>query len=43
MLLIDGKLQVIKSTETSRIKIWSMIAMMNYMLEFYKRNYKQNN
>ncbi len=39
MLLIDGKLQVRKSTEISRIKIWSMIAMMNYMLEFYKRNY----
>ncbi len=39
MLLIDGKLQVRKSTEISRVKIWSMIAMMNYMLEFYKRNY----
>ncbi len=39
MLLIDGKLQVRTSTETSRVRIWSMIAMMNYMLEFYKRNY----
>ena len=39
MLLIDGKLQVRKSTEISRVKIWGMIAMMNYMLEFYKRNY----
>ncbi len=39
MLLIDGKLQVRKSTEISRIKIWSMIAMMNYMLEYYKRNW----
>tara|TARA_R100000781_G_scaffold2405_1_gene3893 strand:- start:202 stop:582 length:381 start_codon:yes stop_codon:yes gene_type:complete len=39
MLLIDGKLQVRKSTETSRVKIWSMIAMMNYMLEYYKRNW----
>jgi hypothetical protein len=43
MLLIDGKLQVRKSTEISRVKIWSMIAMMNYMLEYYKRNYKQIN
>jgi len=43
MLLIDGKLQVRKSTEISRIKIWGMIAMMNYMLEYYKRNYKQIN
>ena len=39
MLLIDGKLQVRKSTEISRVKIWSMIAMMNYMLEYYKRNW----
>ena len=43
MLLRDGKLQVRKSTEISRVKIWSMIAMMNYMLEYYKRNYKQIN
>ncbi len=39
MLLIDGKLQVRKSTEISRVKIWGMIAMMNYMLEYYKRNW----
>ena len=39
MLLIDGKLQVRTSTETSRVRIWSMIAMMNYMLEYYKRNW----
>ncbi len=39
MLLIDGKLQVRKSTEISRVKIWSMIAMMNYMIEYYKRNW----
>jgi len=43
MLLIDGKLQVRKSIEISRVKIWGMIAMMNYMLEYYKRNYKQIN
>jgi len=39
MLLIDGKLQVRTSTEISRVKIWGMIAMMNYMLEYYKRNW----
>ena len=39
MLLIDGKLQVRKYMGITRVPIWSMLAMMNYMLEYYKRNW----
>ena len=39
MLLIDGKLQVRKYMGITRVPIWGMLAMMNYMLEYYKRNW----
>ena len=34
-----GKLFTYKTICVERQKIWGMLAMMNYMLEFYKRNY----
>ena len=34
-----GKLWTHKTMCISREKIWGMIAMMNYMLEYYKRNW----
>jgi hypothetical protein len=40
--LIDGKLQTRKSITLARAKIWSGLARLNYMLEYYLRNYKQN-
>ena len=36
MLLIDGKLKVRTYMGIARVPIWGMIAMMNYMLEYYK-------
>ena len=39
MLLIDGKLKVRTYMGIARVPIWGMIAMMNYMLEYYKRNW----
>ena len=40
--LIDGKLETRQYTRTARAKIYSGLARLNYMLEFYLRNYKQN-
>ena len=37
--LIDGKLETRKGFTTARELIWSQLARMNYMLEYYKRNY----
>ena len=34
-----GKLFTYKSISIAREKIWGMIAMMQYMLEYYKRNW----
>tara|TARA_R100000655_G_scaffold17189_1_gene36901 strand:+ start:258 stop:641 length:384 start_codon:yes stop_codon:yes gene_type:complete len=39
MLLIDGKLQVRTYMAIARVPIWGMLGMMNYMLEYYKRNW----
>ena len=41
-LLIDGKLETRKSFTTARELIWSQLARMNYMLEYYLKNYKSN-
>ena len=38
--LIDGKLQTRKSITLARAKIWSGLARLNYMLEYYLKNYK---
>ena len=35
-----GKLFTHKTTCIARERIWGMLAMMNYMLEYYKRNWK---
>ena len=40
--LIDGKLETRKYKGYARAKIWSGLARLNYMLEHYLRNYKQN-
>ena len=37
--LIDGKLQTRKSITLARAKIWSGLARLNYMLEYYLKNY----
>ena len=42
MFLIDGKLEIRKGIGKARTLIWSQLARMNYMLEYYLRNYKQN-
>ena len=39
--LIDGKLQTRKYTGIARAKIWSGLARLNYMLEYYLKNYKK--
>ena len=41
--LIDGKLQTRKGILKARTKIWSQIARMQYMLEYYLKNYARNN
>ena len=40
--LIDGKLETKKYRGIARAKIWSSLARMNYMLEYYLRNYNIN-
>tara|TARA_R100001463_G_scaffold62043_1_gene114943 strand:- start:746 stop:1201 length:456 start_codon:yes stop_codon:yes gene_type:complete len=40
--LIDGKLETRVFIGIARAKVWSGLARLNYMLEFYLRNYKQN-
>ena len=40
--LIDGKLQTRRYIGLARAKVWSGLARLNYMLEYYIRNYKQN-
>ena len=40
--LIDGKLETRIYKGIARAKVWSGLARLNYMLEFYLRNYKQN-
>ena len=40
--LIDGKLQTRKYIGKARAKVWSGLARLNYMLEYYLKNYKQN-
>ena len=40
--LIDGKLETRSYIGKARAKIWSNLARLNYMLEYYLRNYKQN-
>ena len=40
--LIDGKLETRKYRGIARAKIWSGLARLNYMLEYYLKNYKQN-
>ena len=40
--LIDGKLETRKGFTTARELIWSQLARMNYMLEYYLKNYKPN-
>lgn len=40
--LIDGKLETRKYIRLARAKIYSGLARMNYMLEYYLKNYKQN-
>ena len=42
MFLIDGKLQIRKGVGKARTLIWSQLARMQYMLEYYLKNYKQN-
>jgi len=41
MFLIDGKLEIRKSIGKARTLIWSQMARMNYMLEYYLKNYKK--
>ena len=38
--LIDGKLETRKYKGIARAKIWSGLARLNYMLEYYLKNYK---
>ena len=40
--LIDGKLETRKYIGKARAKVLSSLARLNYMLEYYLRNYKQN-
>ena len=40
--LINGKLETRRFIGKARAKIWSNLARLNYMLEYYLRNYKQN-
>jgi hypothetical protein len=40
--LIDGKLQTRAYLSLARVKVWSGLARLNYMLEYYLKNYKQN-
>ena len=40
--LIDGKLETRKYIGKARAKIFSGLARLNYMLEYYLKNYKQN-
>ena len=40
--LIDGKLQTRRYMGLARAKVWSGLARLNYMLEYYLKNYKQN-
>ena len=40
--LIDGKLETRRYKGTARAKIWSGLARLNYMLEYYLKNYKHN-
>ena len=42
MFLIDGELETRKYIRLARAKIYSGLARMNYMLEYYLKNYKQN-
>lgn len=37
--LIDGKLQTRRYMSLARAKIWSGLARLNYMLEYYLKNY----
>ena len=39
VFLVDGKLQTRKYTGIARAKIWSGLARLNYMLEYYLKNY----
>jgi len=42
-VFLEGNKTIVKKyTTISRAKIYSGIARLNYMLEFYLRNYKQN-
>ena len=40
--LIDGKLETRAYLSLARVKVWSGLARLNYMLQYYLRNYKQN-
>ena len=40
--LIDGKLETRSYIGKARAKIWSNLARLNYMLEYYLRNYNTN-
>jgi SNF2 family DNA or RNA helicase len=40
MFLIDGKLEIRKYIGKARTLIWSQLVRMNYMLEYYLKNYK---
>ena len=40
--LTDNGLETTEYVGTARALIWSQLARMNYMLEYYLRNYKQN-
>ena len=38
--LIDGKLETRKYMGKARARVWNQLARLNYMLEYYLRNYK---
>ena len=40
--LTDNGLETTEYVGTARALIWSQLARMNYMLEYYLKNYKQN-
>ena len=40
--LIDGKLETRRYRGIARAKIWSGLARLNYMLEYYLKNYNTN-
>tara|TARA_Y100001937_G_C7008516_1_gene279827 strand:- start:44 stop:487 length:444 start_codon:yes stop_codon:yes gene_type:complete len=42
MYLIDGKLQMRSYMGIARVKIWSGLARLNYMLAYYLKNYNTN-